>query len=129
VLGEHGGARSPLRTLTPVTLLDIKLPKGANFSHVVPKGWNAFLLVLKGKLTVGPEKTDAPRHSAIGFAVEGDTIDFTASEDSHVIVATGEPLSEPIVMDGPFVANSREQIKKMQNDYLQGKMGKLKKSF
>jgi quercetin 2,3-dioxygenase len=50
-------------------------------------------------------------------------------EESHVILAAGEPLNEPIVMDGPFCANTREQLKKMQNDYLQGKMGKLKKSF
>eukprot|EP01122_Echinamoeba_exundans_P012937 TRINITY_DN5558_c0_g1_i1.p1 TRINITY_DN5558_c0_g1~~TRINITY_DN5558_c0_g1_i1.p1 ORF type:complete len:289 (+),score=47.58 TRINITY_DN5558_c0_g1_i1:195-1061(+) len=129
VLGQHGETRSPLRPLTPVTMLDIKIPKGVEFTHDVPKGWNAFLLVLKGKLVVGPEKTSAPKLSAIGFAEEGDTVDFTSLEESHVVLFAGEPLNEPIVMDGPFCANTREQLKKMQNDYLQGKMGKLKKSF
>jgi quercetin 2,3-dioxygenase len=129
IIGKHADTVSPLQTLTPITLLDIKIPKGVSFTHAVPQGWNTFLLVLKGNLSVGSEKSSAPHLSAVSFEVEGDTVDFTSNEDSHVVLAAGEPIKEPIIFGGPFVANTREQLQKFQLDYMTGKMGQLKRSF
>ncbi|MEZ6075534.1 MAG: pirin-like C-terminal cupin domain-containing protein [Pirellulaceae bacterium] len=43
-----------------------------------------------------------------------------------MLVLTGEPLGEPVVSQGPFVMNSREEIYNAMEDYQAGKMGRLK---
>lgn len=129
VIGRHNDTESALKPLTPVTLLDVKVPKGVSFQHRPPKGWNSFLLVMKGSGKAGPDGSDAPALSAVGFEVDGDSVDFTSSEDSRIIIAAGEPIHEPVVFGGPFVANSREQLQKFQLAYMSGEMGNLKKSF
>lgn len=94
VLGKHGDVESPLKPLTPLTLLDIKIPGGASFSYAAPKGWNSFLLVLSGAGTAGTENVAAPALSAISFEVQGDTVDFKAVEDTHFVIAAGEPINQ-----------------------------------
>jgi redox-sensitive bicupin YhaK (pirin superfamily) len=42
-----------------------------------------------------------------------------------VLVLTGEPLNEPVVGQGPFVMNTREQIQQAIQDYQAGRMGHL----
>ena len=41
------------------------------------------------------------------------------------MVLSGQPLNEPIVGQGPFVMNTREQIREAIHDYQAGRMGRL----
>ena len=45
--------------------------------------------------------------------------------DARVLLLTGEPLREPVVGQGPFVMNTREQIQQAIQDYQSGRMGQL----
>ena len=45
--------------------------------------------------------------------------------DSRVLLLTGEPLDEPIFGQGPFVMNTRSEIRQAIQDYQAGKMGSL----
>jgi quercetin 2,3-dioxygenase len=38
---------------------------------------------------------------------------------------TGEPIGEPAVGEGPFVMNTREEIRQAMRDYHDGRMGHL----
>jgi redox-sensitive bicupin YhaK (pirin superfamily) len=48
-----------------------------------------------------------------------------ASQDSIVLILSGEPINEPIAAHGPFVMNTREQIMEAFQDYELGKFGEL----
>lgn len=60
------------------------------------------------------------------FANEGETFTIEAvTDDTVVLVMSGEPLREPIVSYGPFVMNTRAQIQEAFDDFNQGKFGYL----
>jgi redox-sensitive bicupin YhaK (pirin superfamily) len=55
----------------------------------------------------------------------GEEFTITASENSVVLVLSGEPMKEPIAAHGPFVMNTREEIMQAFQDYELGKFGVL----
>jgi redox-sensitive bicupin YhaK (pirin superfamily) len=59
------------------------------------------------------------------FKNEGESFTIKASQDSIVLILSGEPINEPIAAHGPFVMNTREQIMEAFQDYELGKFGEL----
>lgn len=46
-------------------------------------------------------------------------------DGARAILFAGEPLREPAVSQGPFVAESREHLQRMMDDFRLGRMGRL----
>ena len=68
------------------------------------------------------------RVSAVELALfdrQGGTVPLRASTPTRVLILTGEPLDEPVVGQGPFVMNTREQIREAILDFQSGRMGRL----
>ena len=59
------------------------------------------------------------------FEREGSKIDLKVSDNFKGLILNGEPINEPIVAQGPFVMNSKEEIFQAFSDYQNGKMGRL----
>ena len=59
------------------------------------------------------------------FEREGTQIDLKVSDNFKGLILNGEPINEPIVAQGPFVMNSKEEIFQAFSDYQNGKMGRL----
>ena len=53
----------------------------------------------------------------------GITIECT--EDAVALLLCGQPIGEPVVGQGPFVMNSRPEIRQAMLDYQSGAMGSL----
>jgi redox-sensitive bicupin YhaK (pirin superfamily) len=56
---------------------------------------------------------------------DGDTVDIEAVTDAVLLFGHAEPLGEPVVAHGPFVMNTREEIRAAMMDYQSGKFGGL----
>ena len=56
---------------------------------------------------------------------DGYAFSIDATEDSIILVLSGEPINEPIVAYGPFVMNTWEEIEQAVNDVNAGKFGVL----
>jgi redox-sensitive bicupin YhaK (pirin superfamily) len=50
---------------------------------------------------------------------------FKENTDAKLIVMDGEPFAEPIVGQGPFVMNTREEIQRAFEDFQLGRMGEI----
>ncbi|MFN6885429.1 pirin-like C-terminal cupin domain-containing protein, partial [Proteus mirabilis] len=48
-----------------------------------------------------------------------------AIEDAVVLYLSGEPINEPVVGYGPFVMNSKDEIRQAIDDFNQGKFGRI----
>ena len=124
VMGDAFGLRSPLETLTAVTMLEVTLLANSEILHTVPKGQNAFVLVVEGEGEFGRQTLSAD--SAGLFDREGDRISVrTQSSKLHYVLCAGQPLNEPIYNQGPFVMNSAAQIQQVHARYMAGAMGVL----
>ena len=88
----------------------------------LPDGWNTALVVLKGTVQVNGQEVVREAQLVV-LDAKGETVTLEANNDAVVLVLSGEPLNEPVVGYGPFVMNTREEIKEAIDDFNQGKFG------
>jgi redox-sensitive bicupin YhaK (pirin superfamily) len=86
--------------------------------------FNTALLVIEGKVIINQTEIVNTNHLAL-MANDGEKIQIEASENSVVLVLSGQPLNEPIASHGPFVMNTREELNQAFLDYNNGKFGRL----
>lgn len=124
IAGEYNSEKGPATTFTPVNMMNAKLKKDGIADFSFPAHFNTAALVIEGSAIInGDEK--APADHLILFQNEGENFTIQASEDSVVLIISGEPLNEPIFPHGPFVMNTKEEIMQAFEDYNTGKFGYL----
>ncbi|PZX52770.1 hypothetical protein LV84_03380 [Algoriphagus ratkowskyi] len=124
IAGEYQGLKGSASTFNPVNLMNAKLKKEGVASFTFPANFNTALLVIEGAIEVnGKEKIGTDKFAL--FETEGETFEIKASEDSVVLVLSGEPINEPIASHGPFVMNTKEELMEAFNDFNVGKFGYL----
>ncbi|RZI59713.1 MAG: pirin family protein, partial [Pseudomonas sp.] len=117
-------AKGPALTHSPINLWDIRLDSGAEETFSIAKGHTTSLFVLKGKVKLGSGEEIPGGHLAV-LDTEGDSFSIEASEESQILLMSGEPLNEPIVGYGPFVMNTKAEIQQAFVDFEEGRMGKI----
>lgn len=128
--GDVAGLKGPMESLVPITMAEVSLRKGAEYTHVLPENHNAFLYVLAGELATGESgtilsKTDA---ATLTFNEEGEEsapseLKLLANSRTRVLIYSGVPLRENVVARGPFVMNSEDEIRQAFFDYQAGRFG------
>lgn len=124
IAGEFDGNKGPAFTFSPVNLMNAKLKSGGKATFNFPANFNTAALVIEGNIIVNGEEK-APVNNFVLFKNEGESFTIEATEDSIVLIISGEPLNEPIFPHGPFVMNSREEIMQAFEDFNTGKFGYL----
>ena len=118
---EHQGAAS---TFTPVNMLNAKLTSGGSATFSFPSNHNTCILVIEGEVILN-DTEDVPLDHLALFKNEGESFTIKATQNSIILILSGEPINEPIAAHGPFVMNTREQIMEAFQDYELGKFGEL----
>jgi redox-sensitive bicupin YhaK (pirin superfamily) len=55
----------------------------------------------------------------------GGEVRLEANGEASVLVLSGEPIDEPVVMRGPFVMNTEGEIRQAMIDFQSGRFGTL----
>ena len=72
------------------------------------------------------ENKNASKGQMIYFDTIGNQIDFNSkAKKGSFLVLSGKALNEPIVRNGPFIANTESEMKQIILNFNEGKMGKL----
>jgi redox-sensitive bicupin YhaK (pirin superfamily) len=121
IAGKLGGVRGPAQTFTPVAAWDLQLTAGHAVELAVSDGHSAAALVRRGAVVVGGEAVEANELAVLERAGAGVRIE--CREGAAVLLLSGEPIDEPVVAQGPFVMNTREEIHQAIVDYQAGRMG------
>jgi len=124
IAGECNGTKGPASTFSPVTLLNAKLKKGSRAQFSFASRHNTGILVIEGEVTVNDSKT-VPEDNFVLFGHNGAKVAIEAVRESVVLILSGEPIDEPIESYGPFVMNTRAEIKEAYDDFYNGKFGYL----
>lgn len=123
ICGQLEGHQSPVESLSPAFMFEIKMSAGQELKLPIAKGDTCGLYLVQGSIEL-EGKTLLPT-SMTAFDLEGDHLLINAGTDSHFMVFGGTPLNEPIVGYASYVMNSIEQIHQVMQDYQSGKMGSL----
>lgn len=124
IAGSYQDKKGPATTFSPVHLMNAKLKTGGKAEFSFPANFSTGALVIEGNIIINGNEKVPTDHFAL-FNNEGETFNIEATEDSVVLILSGEPLNEPIVPHGPFVMNTREEIHQAFDDYNNGKFGFL----
>lgn len=123
IAGEFNGVKGAASTFTPLQVYNAKLKKGAVLEMDFPSFYNTGILVVEGSASLN--NTAAPADHFVLFKNDGEKIQITASEDTILLVLSGEPIDEPIAQYGPFLMNTWAEVEQAINDVSAGKFGVL----
>ena len=119
IAGEAEGVRGPVSGIVTEPLyLDVALPAGGRFQQPIPRDRNAFLYVFEGEGSFGGD-ADARslRSGQLGVLGEGDSLAARAGESGvRFLLLAAKPLGEPVARYGPFVMNTRAEIRQAIQD-------------
>jgi len=123
IAGEYGGVKGPATTFTPIHAYNARLKKDAKLDLDFPKEYNTGLLVIEGNVKVNGINAHADHF--VLLKNDGEYLSIETTEDSIILILSGEPINEPIVAYGPFVMNTWEEIEQAVDDVNAGKFGVL----
>lgn len=123
IAGKHTGLSGPAKTHTAMQVWDLQIKKGGVISLPAPNHWTAALAILQGQ--VKTDKGLAGDASLITYSQAGSGIELVASQDTHALFLSGEPIREPMVGYGPFVMNTKAEIAQAIDDFNSGQFGRL----
>jgi redox-sensitive bicupin YhaK (pirin superfamily) len=124
IAGSYNGLKGPASTFTPVSLLNARLSSGVSADFSFGESENTGLLVIEGKIKINDSLIADQDHFVL-FRHQGETIRIEATDESIVLILSGEPIKEPISSYGPFLMNTRAEIQQAYDDYYNGKFGFL----
>jgi len=133
IAGECMGVTSTIDTVIPITLIHVKMEKGAVLTQKIGADLNGMIYAFGGsvKLVDRPGVRSYPL--PLGFGVrqqvndgelallsEGDVIELKCDKAADLLILAGPEINEPIARYGPFVMNTREEIHQAVIDYQNG---------
>lgn len=128
--GSSGSEQLLTRNYVPVTLVDIHLKPGARMEQDLPSSYNGFLYVLEGSVEAGEDETPLET-GQVGWLDrpqdEGSsTLRMHAgTRGARLVLYAGQPQNDRIIVQGPFVADSREDIARLYREYREGRFQRL----
>lgn len=124
IAGQFGKARGPAKTFTDINVWDMNLKAGKQAMLSLPDGHNAMLIVLSGTVLINNTQV-AREADLISFDTYGGEIHLESNNDSAILILSGEPIDEPVVGQGPFVMNTRDEIHQAIEQFNRGEMGQI----
>jgi len=126
--GASGTLRSSTRNRVAVTLVDLTFEPGATFHQTLPANYSGFFYVVDGEVSVGHERVAAGQVGWLapvawpGLAANVTTdLEIVAGPaGAHLVLYAGEPIGEPLVQHGPFVAGSPAEIAEFHRQFRAG---------
>jgi hypothetical protein len=103
-------------------LFIIELEKQSEFNEPLVENLNAIIYVFDGELNiVSDNENQKLSQGMLAVFAEGDEIKLSTNDSTvRCLLVSAPPLNEPVVRGGPFVMNSKEEIRQANRDYESG---------
>jgi redox-sensitive bicupin YhaK (pirin superfamily) len=108
--GSSGSVRSSTRNRVPITMIDLVLAPGAVFQQDLPASYNGFVYVVDGSAGIGETRLGTGQVGWLAPSASTDLAVTAGARGAHIVLYAGQPIGEPLVQRGPFVAGSSAEI-------------------
>ena len=126
VLGKSGGVSGPTAPDLSLTLLDIVLRPGGQFTHRGDPGEHTWILPITGTSTVTWSAGTADVQSGKAIAIaDAREVTVSAGEDAHVVLFRGHPLRQAFVQRGPYAMGTAAELDAVEAAYRDGRLGSI----
>lgn len=128
--GTTGALRSPTRNHVPVTLADVRLEAGASVELELPAPYNGLVYVIEGDVQAGAQAS-LLADGQVGWLdrpdAEGDSALrlVAGASGARALLYAGLPTGDPIVVQGPFVGDTKQDITRVYKEYLAGRFPRM----
>lgn len=140
ISGELNGVKGPVQdVMTSPEYMDVELPAGKSFTHIVEDGHTVFAYVIDGEAYFDHLRSPFA-HDASGknyfdmspscpcndgtlilYKRSGSHVNITTSTSSaRFLLVSGKPLNEPVAWYGPIVMNTQEELRVAFKEYNDG---------
>ena len=113
------------QTVTPVHLYDVRINAGHAVVLPARDGFTTAVVMQRGTVRLNEAEPATAGDFALFERTGEDVRVASEHEDVRLLFLSGEPIDEPVVGQGPFVMNTRDEIRQAMVDYQSGKMGSL----
>jgi len=126
--GRSGQIEATAHTYLPLTMIDLHMDARRVFEQSLPASFNGFVYVLDGEVKAGTKTLVA---GEVGWLAEVDAsmsgeLRFETGEvGTRLILYAGERQRTPIVMHGPFIGETRADLMRVSQAYIQGKLPRV----
>jgi redox-sensitive bicupin YhaK (pirin superfamily) len=126
LLGDGNGISGAAAPDISLTLLDINMQAGGQFTHQGDSGHHAWILIIKGTSTVtwNAGSAELQPGKAIAFAGAMD-ISFSSEVGAHAVLFRGQPLRQTFVQRGPFAMGNAAELDAVEAAYRSGRLGSI----
>ncbi len=114
---HQGTQGSVIKTHKPLLYLDVSLPPHQIFEQWVSDEENTVIYMIEGQAEIG-DNQQLLQENTLGILAAGNLIKLRAlTAKARFLVLSAKPLKEPIVRAGPFVMNTKAEIKQAFLDF------------
>ncbi|MEO7837485.1 MAG: pirin family protein [Acidimicrobiales bacterium] len=126
IAGDVAGHHGPGATYTAITVAHATVAPGAQLALPWRADFNALAYVLGGSATAGAGRIPVDTGQLVLFG-PGDTLTLSAhpTRALDVLLLGGRPIKEPVATYGPFVMNTRAELRQAMDDFRAGRLGQI----
>lgn len=125
IAGDFKGNKGAASTFSPINMYNVSLQNEAKTEISFPKHYTTALVVISGSVCINDSHKVANDHFVM-FKNDGEKFSLQAiSNNTKILILSGEPIGEPIAAHGPFVMNTRQELIQAFKDFSEGKFGHL----
>ena len=138
IAGKLLGQEGPASTWSEMNLWDMNIRRHDEESEPVTcdipisPNHNSMLFIRRGKVVIwgndGTENKSIRSEEMVLMKMDGgNTVRLSLPDGTNsakLLLLSGVPLDEPIAHSGPFVMNTRDELRVAQQDYRSGRMGR-----
>lgn len=129
IAGNYEELKSAIPSYTEQFLYHIRLEAGKSFTHHFDNQLELAAFLPLQKALVNKEEFEAGDFIAFENNSGEIEIENNSGEPLDILLFGGEPYTEPIVAEGPFVMNNRTEIAVAYRDFYDGKYGEINKQY
>jgi quercetin 2,3-dioxygenase len=125
--GELAGLTAPVQNYVPMIVADIKIDPAVTTTIQIPANFNSFLYVIDGTVKIGEDEKMLSKEQVGWLDIHGTNslseLLLTAGDKGvRFVLYAARPTGDNIVSYGPFIGDSPDDIKRLYQDYREGKM-------